>query len=86
MVQFDFALAGKKAIEDVSVAVLSPPLAQLPVPRARQFEDQLRMLQPQQGEEILVAQVTLELVLFGQGSHRWSRNQHVVLSREAHAV
>lgn len=46
MVQFDFALACEKAVEDVSVAVLAPPLAHLPVPRARQFENQLRMLQP----------------------------------------
>jgi hypothetical protein len=86
VVELDFALAGEKSVENVGIAVLSPPLAQLSVPRARKFENQARLLQPQQGEEVLVAQVALKLVLFGQGSHRRSWYQRFVLGGEPHSI
>lgn len=66
MVQPDLALAVEERIEDLAVAVVLPPGAQLPVPHAVQPIDQAGHIEAEQRVVVLVAQVAAELVLVHQ--------------------
>lgn len=50
-------------LEHISVPVVPPPGAQLPVPATGQGVKQLRMLHANHGEEVLVAQVASKAIL-----------------------
>jgi hypothetical protein len=62
MIDVDFVtFALKILVEDFGIAVL-PPAAQLSVPRARQNVEELLVIETNETEEILIAQMTLERV------------------------
>lgn len=65
-------------LKDVPIAVVPPPGAQLPIPAAGQHVKKARVLHTNHGEEVLVTQVALEMVLFGQASHTLRLQQAVV--------
>lgn len=69
MVDPDMAVAPEVVLEDVTVAVVPPPGAKLPVPGTVQHMEELRMFHANHGEEVLVAEVTSEVVLVGQLLH-----------------
>lgn len=74
----DLALAVEVLVEDVAVAVLPPPRAQLPVPRAVKHMEELCVLHPHHGEKVLVPKVPLEVVLLCQLLHHAGLQQLVV--------
>ena len=45
-------------VEDVGVTMVTPPVAQLPVPSAGKSVEQLFVAHGQQGEEVLISEVT----------------------------
>ncbi len=63
MVDVDGATTSIIQLKHVSVSVVSPPGAQLPVPTTGQRIKQFRMLHANHGEEVLVAQVAPEAIL-----------------------
>lgn len=63
MVDLDMALTVKVCLEDIAVAMVPPPGAQLPVPSAIQHMEELRVLHADHGEEVLVPKVAPEVVL-----------------------
>lgn len=69
MVDPDMAVAPEVGLEDVTVAVVPPPGAKLPVPGTVQHMEELGMLHANHGEEVLVSEVTSEVVLVGQLLH-----------------
>lgn len=69
VVDLDVALAPEVGLEDVAVAVVPPPGAQLAVPGAVQHVEELGVLHADHGEEVLVAEVAAEAVLVRQLPH-----------------
>lgn len=63
MVDLDVALAVEVCLEDIAVAMVPPPGAQLSVPGAVQHVEELGMLHANHGEEVLVPKVAPEAVL-----------------------
>lgn len=63
MVDIDRSITAIIHLKDVSVSVVPPPCAQLPVPPTGQRMKQLRMLHADHGEEVLVPQVAPEAIL-----------------------
>lgn len=63
MVDLDVALTVEIGLEDIVVAMVPPPGAELPVPGAVQHMEELRVLHADHGEEVLVPEVTVETVL-----------------------
>lgn len=63
MVDLDVALTVKVCLEDIAVAMVPPPGAQLPVPSAVQHVEKLGVLHANHGEEVLVPEVAPEVVL-----------------------
>lgn len=68
MVDVHRPLTAVVELKDVSVAVVPPPGAQLPVPAASQHVEEARVLHANHGEEVLVAQVAPKVVLISQVS------------------
>lgn len=86
VVDLDVALAPEVGIEDVAVAVIPPPGAKLPVPGAVQHVEELGVLHADHGEEVLVPEVTPEVVLVGQLLHLRRLQQAVVQRGLAHGL
>lgn len=63
MVDIDKSFAAIIHLKHVSVSVVPPPGAQLPVPPTGQGVKQLRVLHTDHGEEVLVPQVAPEAIL-----------------------
>lgn len=63
VVDLDMALTPEVGIKDIAVAVVPPPGAQLPVPCAVKYVEELRMLHTNHGKEVLVPEVAAEAVL-----------------------
>jgi len=63
MVDIDEAIAAIIHLKHVSVSVVPPPGAKLPVPPTGQRVKQFRMLHADHGEEVLVPQVAPEAIL-----------------------
>lgn len=78
MVDVDGATALVVHLKDVSVAVVSPPGAQLAVPATREQVEELGVLHADHGEEVLVAEVAPEAVLLRQLGHVAGLQQPVV--------
>lgn len=78
VVDFDLTLALEVLIEHVAVPMVLPPRAKLPVPRAVKHVEELWVLHPHHGEEILVPEVALEVVLLCQLLHHGRLQQLVV--------
>lgn len=78
VVNFDLTIAPKVLVKDVAVAVVLPPRAKLPVPGAVEHVEELWVLHPHHGEEILVPEVALEAVLLGELLHHGGLQQLVV--------
>lgn len=64
VVQLYLARTLEVVIKHESIALVPVPLAELPVPRARQSVEQLRVVEGDQSVQILVAQCALEAVVF----------------------
>lgn len=69
MIQSDLALAMEERIENLTIPVVLPPRAQLPIPHAVQPIDQPRKLVAQQRVEVLIAQMPAEMVFARQPIH-----------------
>lgn len=86
MVDPDVALTPEVGIEDVAVAMVPPPGAKLPVPGTVQHVEELRVLHANHGEEVLVPEVTPEVVLVGQLLHLCWLQQAAVQWGLAHGL
>lgn len=86
MVDLDVALTVKVCREDVAVAMVPPPGAQLPVPGAVQHVEEFRVLHADHGEEVLVPQVAPEVVLVSKLLHPGRFQQMAVERRLAHGL
>lgn len=86
MVDPDVALTPEVGIEDVAVAMVPPPGAKLPVPGTVQHVEELRVLHADHGEEVLVPEVTPEVVLVGQLLHLCWLQQAAVQWGLAHGL
>lgn len=73
-------------LEHVSVPVVPPPGAQLPVPAASQRIKKFRVLHANHGEEVLVAQMSPESILLRQCGHVARLQQLVVEKRRSHGT
>lgn len=78
VVNFDLTLTLEVLVEHVAVSMVPPPRAKLPVPRAVKHVEELWVLHPHHGEEILVPEVALEVVLLRQLLHHGGLQQLVV--------
>lgn len=65
----DVALTPEVGLENISVAVVPPPGAKLPVPGTVQHVEELGMFHANHGEEVLVPEVATEVVLVSQLLH-----------------
>lgn len=63
MVDIDRSTTAIIQLKHISVSVVPPPGAQLPVPTTGQGVKQFRMLHADHGEEVLVTQVAPEAIL-----------------------
>lgn len=86
MVNVHRPLTAVVELKDVPVAVVPPPGAQLPVPAAGQRVEEVRVLHANHAEEVLVAQVAAEVVLFRQAGHAFRLQQPVVEGRDPHGL
>lgn len=86
MVDLDVALTVKVCLEDIAVAMVPPPGAQLPVPGAVQHMEEFRVLHANHGEEVLVPQVAPEVVLVSKLLHPRGLQQMAVEWRLAHGL
>lgn len=86
VVDLDVALAPEVSLKDVTVAVVPPPGAELPVPGAVQHVEELGVLHADHGEEVLVPQVAAEAVLVGQLPHLPRLQQAAVQGGLAHGL
>ena len=77
-------IAPEILIEDISIAVLLPPLAQLSIPAARQNIEQLLVLHRNERKEILVTEVSLEVELFRELLNGLGCYQLVIKCRLTH--
>lgn len=73
-------------LKDISIAVVPPPSAQLPVPATGQRVKEVWMLHTNHCEEVLVPQVAPEAILFCQFGHVVGLQQLVVESRSPHGA
>lgn len=78
MVDIDRSITAIIQLKHISVPVVPPPGAQLPVPATGQGIKQFRMLHTDHGEEVLVTKVTPEAILVGQFGHVAGLQQLVV--------
>lgn len=78
VVNFDLTLALEVLVKHVAVSMVPPPCAKLPVPRAVEHMEELWVLHPYHGEEILVPEVALEVVLLCQLLYHGGLQQLVV--------
>lgn len=76
----DVALTPEVGLEDVTIAMVPPPGAKLPVPGTVQHVEELGMLHANHGEEVLVPEVASEVVLVSQLLHL-RRLQQVAVER-----
>lgn len=86
MVDPDMALTPEVGLKDVTVAMVSPPGAKLPIPRTVQHMEELGVLHANHGEEVLVPKVASEVVLVGQLLHLRRLQQAAVEWRLAHGL
>lgn len=86
MVDLDVALTVKVCLEDIAVAMVPPPGAQLPVPGAVQHVEELGVLHADHGEEVLVPKVAPEAVLVGKLLYPCRLQQMAVEWRLAHGL
>lgn len=86
MVDLDVALTAKVCLEDIAVAMVPPPGAQLPVPGAVQHMEEFRVLHANHGEEVLVSQVATEVVLVSKLLHPRGLQQMAIEWRLAHGL
>lgn len=63
MIDIDRSIAAIIQLKYVSVSVIPPPGAQLPVPATRQGVKQFRMLHSDHGKEVLITQVASKAIL-----------------------
>lgn len=84
MVYIDRSLAAVVQLKHMSVPVVPPPGAQLPVPAAGQWVKQFRVLHADHGKEVLVAEVASKAVLVGQLGYIVGLQKPVVESRGPH--
>lgn len=86
MVDLDVALTAKVCLEDIAVAMVPPPGAQLPVPGAVQHVEEFGVLHANHGEEVLVPQVAPEVVLVCELLYPCRLQQVAVERRLAHGL
>lgn len=86
MVDLDVALTPEVGFKDVTVAVVPPPGAKLPVPGAVQHVEELGVLHADHGEEVLVPEVAAEVVLVSQLLHLRGLQQAAVEGGLAHGL
>lgn len=86
MVDLDVALTPEVGFKDVTVAVVPPPGAKLPVPGAVQHVEELGVLHADHGEEVLVPEVAAEVVLVSQLLHLRGFQQAAVEGGLAHGL
>lgn len=86
MVDLDMALTVKVCLEDIAVAMVPPPGAQLPVPGAVQHMEELGVLHADHGEEVLVPKVAPEVVLVCKLLYPCRLQQMAVEWRLAHGL
>lgn len=86
MVDLDVALTAEVCLEDIAVAMVPPPGAQLPVPGAVQHMEEFRVLHANHGEEVLVPQVAPEVVLVSKLLYPRRFQQMAVERRLAHGL
>lgn len=82
----DASFALEKRIEYITVAVLLPPCAQLPVPHTVHAIDERRMLVTNQRVVILIAQMSFEFVFIGDVLHLLGTQQIRVQFRFANTL
>lgn len=82
----DVALTPEVGLEDITVAVVPPPGAKLPVPGTVQHVEELGMLHANHGEEVLVPKVAPEVVLVGELLHLRRLQQAAVEGGLAHGL
>lgn len=82
----DMALALEVGIEDITIAVVPPPGAQLPIPGAVQNIEEVWVLHAHHSEEVLVSQVTLEVVFLSELLQRCWLQQLMVERRLTHGI
>lgn len=66
MVNVHWSVAEEVQMKHIAVAVVPPPGTQLPVPAAVKMVEELGMLHTYQGEEVLIAQVALEVIFLSE--------------------
>lgn len=86
MVDPDVTLTLEVGLKDVTVAMVPPPGAKLPVPGAVQDMEELGMLHADHGEEVLVPKVAAEVVLVSQPLHLRRLQQAAVKRGLAHGL
>jgi hypothetical protein len=63
MVNHHFAITSEILVKNILISMLTPPLAELPVPLARQDIEELLITHANQREEVLVAKMSFEMEL-----------------------
>lgn len=86
MVDPDMALTPEVGLEDVTVAMVPPPGAKLPIPSTVQHVEELGVLHANHGEEVLVPEVASEVVLVSQLLHLRRLQQAAVEWGLAHGL
>jgi hypothetical protein len=66
MVDLHVTLAVEVGLEDITVAMVPPPGAELPVPSTVQHMEELWVLHANHGEEVLVTEVAVKAVLVSE--------------------
>lgn len=86
VVNVNGSVAVEVQLENIAVAVVSPPGAQLSVPAAVKMVEELWMLHAYHGEEVLIAQVAPEMIFLGEVGDTFRLEQAVVEGRAAHGL
>lgn len=73
-------------LKNIAVAMVPPPGAQLSVPGTVKVAEELRMLHAYHGKEVLITQVTPEVIFLGEVGNMFRLKQAVVECRAAHGV
>lgn len=86
MIQMNASFALEKRIEYITVTVLLPPSAQLPIPHTVHAIDERRMLVTNQCVVILIAQMSFEFIFVGNSLHILGNQQISVQFRFANTI
>lgn len=73
-------------LEDVPIPMIPPPSAKLPVPATGKRVKQFGVLHPDHGKEVLISQVSPEVVFICKSGHSLRLQELVVYSGATHGV